>query len=110
MVGTKGILPFAFHIAFWRDPSAEYRSPARLGDGGRLSPHRSFYCHTTYITYTSLVSTLVRPLGLEPRLLRLRVECFNPIKLRADMRRSRFRDRMFPTLRPGRTDDIYYRR
>ena len=66
MVGTKGILPFTFHIAFWRDPSAEYRSPARLGDGGHLSPHRSFYCHTTYITYTSLVSTLVPVGGFEP--------------------------------------------
>ena len=75
MVGTKGILPFAFHIAFWRDPSAEYRSPARLGNSGLLSPHCSFYCHTTYITYTSLVSTLVRLEGFEPATHWLRISC-----------------------------------
>ena len=67
MVGTKGILPLAVHVAFGRDPSTLHRFRARKVAVG-------IYLHTTVFTSVlltlltpSLVSALVRPLGLEPR-------------------------------------------
>lgn len=52
MVGTKGILPFTFHVAFWRDPSTLHRFRARKAAVG-------IYLHTA--VFTSILLTLLTP-------------------------------------------------
>ena len=110
MVDTNGLEPL-FFIQLSEETHPRYTgfTHARW-QWAFISTPQFLLSQLTILLIRTIRSALVRLLGLEPRLLRLRVECFNPIKLKADMRRPRLRNRKLLTLQSGRTGIVYYRR